>query len=86
VRVLDRYPRYGLSVVDFMEDDTDCSAEEVAPRLGGLHDLERVVRETGADVLLIADGEFCSPGTDAARVVWARVRLLTRRSPSPTRW
>jgi exopolysaccharide biosynthesis polyprenyl glycosylphosphotransferase len=58
VRVLGRYPRYGLSVVGFMEDGTDCTAEEVAPRLGGLRDLERVVRETGIDVLLIADGEL----------------------------
>jgi len=58
VRLLTRYPRYGLAVIGFLEDGTDCTAEEVTPRLGSLPDLERVVRETGADVLLIADGEL----------------------------
>ena len=59
--ILRSHHRYGLSPVGFVDDGTDGSeslAEVVMPRLGSLVDLDRVVRETGADVLLVADGRF----------------------------
>ena len=56
--VLDRHSRYGLRVVGFVDDGEDCVASAVVPQLGGLGDLETVVAGTGADVLLIADGDF----------------------------
>jgi exopolysaccharide biosynthesis polyprenyl glycosylphosphotransferase len=59
--ILGNQPRYGLSVVGFVDDSNDCVAEPVTPQLGGLTDLEHVVRATGADVLLVADGDFSEP-------------------------
>lgn len=56
--VLRDHPRYGLSVVGFVDDRGDCVAERKVPHLGGLTDLPQVVRSTKADVLLIADGDF----------------------------
>jgi exopolysaccharide biosynthesis polyprenyl glycosylphosphotransferase len=56
--ILRNHPCYGLSVVGFVDDGSDCSAELVTPQLGGLTDLEQVVSTTGADVLLIANGDF----------------------------
>lgn len=59
-QILQDNPRYGLSVVGFVDDsDGDFDvARTVTPRLGKLADLSDIVRDTGADVLLIADGEF----------------------------
>ena len=48
----------GSLVVGFVDDGTDCVAEAVVPHLGHLNELDRVVGETGADVLLVADGDF----------------------------
>ncbi|MCA1672214.1 MAG: sugar transferase [Actinobacteria bacterium] len=56
--ILRNHPCYGLSVVGFVDDRSDCIAEPVTPQLGSLTDLEQVVRTTGADVLLIVDGDF----------------------------
>jgi exopolysaccharide biosynthesis polyprenyl glycosylphosphotransferase len=57
-QILHRYPRYGLTVLGFVDDGHDNLAEAVTRRLGGLADLDACVRYTGADVLLIADGDF----------------------------
>jgi exopolysaccharide biosynthesis polyprenyl glycosylphosphotransferase len=57
-QILGQHTRYGLSVAGFVDDGTDCVAEAVTTRLGGLDDLNRVVAETGADVILVADGDF----------------------------
>jgi exopolysaccharide biosynthesis polyprenyl glycosylphosphotransferase len=45
-------------VVGFVDDGTPSIAEAFVPRLGRLADLDRVVGETGADVLLMADGAY----------------------------
>jgi exopolysaccharide biosynthesis polyprenyl glycosylphosphotransferase len=55
-RILHDNPRYGLAVVGFVDDGTECVADAVLPHLGHLNELDRVVGETGADVLLVADG------------------------------
>jgi exopolysaccharide biosynthesis polyprenyl glycosylphosphotransferase len=57
-QILAQHPRYGLTVAGFVDDGTDCVAESVVPRLGGLRDLDRVVAEACADVILVADGDF----------------------------
>ena len=51
-------PRYGLQVVGFVDESDDALAGAMIPRLGGLADLDRVVRIHGADVLIVTDGEF----------------------------
>jgi exopolysaccharide biosynthesis polyprenyl glycosylphosphotransferase len=56
--ILRRHPRYGLSVVGFVDDGADCVAEAVVPQLGRLADLDREILAHRADVLLIADGDF----------------------------
>lgn len=53
-----QHPRYGLSVVGFVDDGERDVADVVVPRLGRLADLDAVVRDTRADVLLAADGSF----------------------------
>jgi exopolysaccharide biosynthesis polyprenyl glycosylphosphotransferase len=58
VRILEQYPRYGLAVVGFVEDGADSVASRTTQRLGGTRELDSVVRETGANVLLVADGEL----------------------------
>jgi exopolysaccharide biosynthesis polyprenyl glycosylphosphotransferase len=58
VRIVGRYPRYGLSVVGYVEDGTHDNAAGLAERLGGTADLDAVVRATGANVLLVADGDL----------------------------
>jgi exopolysaccharide biosynthesis polyprenyl glycosylphosphotransferase len=50
--------RYGLSVAGFVDDGCYEGRSAVLKRLGLLRDLENVVKQTQADVLLIADGEF----------------------------
>ena len=57
-QILSQHSRYGLVVVGFVDDGIDCVAEAAATRLGDLADLDRVVAESGADVILIADGDF----------------------------
>jgi exopolysaccharide biosynthesis polyprenyl glycosylphosphotransferase len=51
-------PRYGLSVVGLVDDGDDGVAERLVPRLGGLDDLDRIVRARRPDVLIVADGDF----------------------------
>ena len=55
---LNEHRRYGLSVVGFVDDGDRSIAAATAPRLGRLDDLDEVVRSTGADVLLLADGDY----------------------------
>jgi exopolysaccharide biosynthesis polyprenyl glycosylphosphotransferase len=57
-QILGQHPSYGLTVVGFVDALPTCVAESVAARLGGLEDLDRVVADSGADVILIADGDF----------------------------
>jgi exopolysaccharide biosynthesis polyprenyl glycosylphosphotransferase len=57
-QILQCHPRYGLHVVGFVDDGARGVAEPVTRRLGGPSDLDPVVRQTGADVLLVADGAF----------------------------
>ena len=57
-QILGLHSRYGLSVVGFVDDGADCVAGALIPQLGQLVDLDRVVHESGADVLLVADGDF----------------------------
>lgn len=57
-KILEEHPRYGLSVAGFVDDGFATIADAFMNRLGGLHDLDRVVRDTGSDVILIVDGEF----------------------------
>jgi exopolysaccharide biosynthesis polyprenyl glycosylphosphotransferase len=56
--ILRRHPRYGLAVAGFVDDGDHCVAEAVVPQLGGLAELDGAIRAHGADVLLIADGDF----------------------------
>ena len=55
---LHEHPRYGLSVVGYVDDGDDGVARSMVPHLGTLADLDRVVRIHDADVLLVTDGEF----------------------------
>jgi exopolysaccharide biosynthesis polyprenyl glycosylphosphotransferase len=57
-QILGRHRRYGLSVVGFVDDGRDCVAGAVVPQLGGLADLDAAIAVHGADVLLVADGDF----------------------------
>jgi exopolysaccharide biosynthesis polyprenyl glycosylphosphotransferase len=59
--ILARWPRYGLSVVGFVDEDPDPPAATVTRKLGAPADLDAIVRRVQADVLMIADGA-CSDG------------------------
>jgi exopolysaccharide biosynthesis polyprenyl glycosylphosphotransferase len=56
-RILARQPRYGLHVVGCVDNDPRCPAAADTRWLGRLADLDRVVRASGADVLIVADGD-----------------------------
>lgn len=56
--LLKRYPQYGLAPVGFVDDSTTCAAEEVTSRLGCVDALDLVVAASGADVILVADGDL----------------------------
>lgn len=55
--LLQRYPQYGLAPVGFVDDGSYCAANSVLPRLGRVDDLDLAVAATGADVILMADGD-----------------------------
>jgi exopolysaccharide biosynthesis polyprenyl glycosylphosphotransferase len=57
-QILDKNPMYGLEVDGFVDDGDYFRAEEYVPRLGRLADLELAVAATGADTLLVTDGDF----------------------------
>ena len=54
--ILEQQPRYGLEVVGLVQHVAHRTEDKRAPWLGDLYSLERIVRETGADVLLVTDG------------------------------
>ncbi|GLZ51696.1 sugar transferase [Actinomycetospora sp. NBRC 106378] len=57
--LLNRYPQYGLVPLGFVDDDGDgAEAGRVIGHLGEVQDLELLVPATGADVLLVADGNL----------------------------
>ncbi|MFC5141968.1 sugar transferase [Actinomycetospora rhizophila] len=56
--LLQRYPQYGLAPVGFVDDGTYCAANPVLPRLGRVDDLDLAVAASGADVILMADGDI----------------------------
>ncbi|MGV0646402.1 sugar transferase [Mycolicibacterium sp. XJ2546] len=67
-RILDQHREYGLEVIGFVDDGDDCPAARYLPRLGHLGDLDMAVLTTGADMLLVADGNFEEHAlTDAVR-------------------
>ncbi|BBZ48187.1 sugar transferase [Mycobacterium parmense] len=57
-KILAEHREYGLAVDGFVDEGEDHFAQEEVPRLGSLRDLDAAVLATGADVLLIADGNF----------------------------
>ncbi|WP_433029651.1 sugar transferase [Actinomycetospora sp. CA-053990] len=58
IELLQRHPRYGLSVAGHLDDGDDPAASAFAPHVGALADLERIVAENGIEVVLVAGGEF----------------------------
>ena len=57
--ILRNHPEYGLRVVGLVDDGDYCPAEHLTRTYGKLADLDTAVRRSGADVLLVADGEYC---------------------------
>ncbi|WP_231963467.1 sugar transferase [Mycobacterium adipatum] len=58
VKTLAHHHEYGLQVEGFVDDDEDCPAGRLVPRLGRLADLDMAVVTMGADTILVADGSF----------------------------
>ncbi|WP_285657161.1 sugar transferase [Actinomycetospora sp. NBRC 106375] len=56
--LLERYPRYGLSVAGFVDDGDRCDASFVTSHLGAIEDLELVVAANDIEVLLVTEGQF----------------------------
>ncbi|MFC5141969.1 sugar transferase [Actinomycetospora rhizophila] len=56
--LLERYPRYGLSVAGFVDDGDRCEASFVTSHLGAIEDLELVVAANDIEVLLVTEGHF----------------------------
>ena len=57
-RILAEHREYGLKLDGFVDDGDECPVEDYLPRLGRLADVDRAMLRTGADTLLIADGNF----------------------------
>jgi exopolysaccharide biosynthesis polyprenyl glycosylphosphotransferase len=57
-KILDQHPAYGLKVDGFVDDGDHFVADGHLPHLGRLADLDIAVAGTGAEVLLVADGNF----------------------------
>ena len=55
-KILDEHPVYGHKVDGFVDDGDHFPAEQYLPRLGRLADLDIAVATTGANTLLVADG------------------------------
>jgi len=56
--LLNRYPQYGLFPVGFVDDGEQCVADTESRYLGRVEELEDAVRATGADVIIVADGDI----------------------------
>ena len=57
-KILGEHREYGLAVNGFVDDGDDLFAQREVPHLGTLRELDAAVKDTRADVLLIADGNF----------------------------
>lgn len=57
-RVLEEHREYGLVPAGFVDDNVACSAAQGLRRLGRLADLDMALITTGADTILVADGDF----------------------------
>ena len=57
-RTVAEHREYGITVDGFVDDGQDCPAQHHLPKLGRLADLDRAVLATGAENLLVADGNF----------------------------
>ncbi len=57
-RVLLEHREYGLVPVGLVDDDDRCPASVALPRLGQLADLDMALITSGADTILVADGDF----------------------------
>lgn len=57
-RTLVEHREYGLSPVGFVDDSVDAPAAALVPRMGRLDDLDMAMITSGADTILIADGDF----------------------------
>jgi exopolysaccharide biosynthesis polyprenyl glycosylphosphotransferase len=69
-RILAQHTEYGLKLDGFIDDGDHIPAEAYLPRLGRLADLDRAMVTTGADTLLVADGNFEERAlTDVVRTV-----------------
>lgn len=57
-RTLLEHRDYGLVPIGFVDDGADAAAANVMPRLGRLADLDMALITSGADTILVADGDF----------------------------
>lgn len=58
IELLQRHPRYGLSVVGILDESTASVAEKAARKLGALGELGDVVERHKVEVILVTQGEF----------------------------
>jgi len=56
--LLERYPRYGLAPIGFVDDGERCPASSVITPLGRVDALASVVDDEDVDVLLLTDGDI----------------------------
>ena len=57
-RTLAEHREYGLVPVGFVDDCVDSPAARLIPRMGRLGDLDMAMITSGADTILVADGDF----------------------------
>ncbi len=57
-RTLSEHRDYGLAPVGYVDDCADSPAAGVIPRMGRLDDLDIAMITSGADTILVADGDF----------------------------
>ncbi|TQK30588.1 sugar transferase [Arthrobacter sp. SLBN-53] len=57
-KTLADHREYGLVPIGFVDDSRGCVAAEVLPQLGRLADLDMAMITSGADTILVADGDF----------------------------
>ncbi|WP_234811841.1 sugar transferase [Mycolicibacterium canariasense] len=57
-RIVADHRQYGLELAGYVDDRPAAPAGQYLPHLGRLADLDTAVSGTGADTLLVADGEF----------------------------
>lgn len=65
-KILAEHREYGIHLVGYVDDNEDSPANQRLPRLGRLADLDMAVLATGAQNLLVADGDFQERGLTAA--------------------